>query len=265
MAARVTTAKQSLRSNDLKKEAAPKKAAPKTEKVEAKAALPAAKSVKTSKLEVAAFDLSGKEVGTVALAESVFGGKVNKSLLSQAMRVYNSNRQNHWGNTKTRGEVQGSTRKIFKQKGTGNARHGSLMAPIFVGGGIALGPRTRKTELDLPKKMKSAALLSALAQKQADAQILGLSGMEKASGKTKDFAVFAKKMNRKSLLIVGGDENEMMRRMVRNIGKVTYKSAAQLNVFEVMGHQSLVLSNEAVEALIRRFEKKESEEGAINA
>ena len=130
-------------------------AAPKTEKVAPKA--------KTAKFEVTAFDLSGKEVGSVALAESVFGGKVNKNLLAQAMRVYNANRQNHWGNTKTRGEVQGSTRKIFKQKGTGNARHGSLLAPIFVGGGIALGPRTRKTELDLPKKMKAAALLSASA------------------------------------------------------------------------------------------------------
>lgn len=229
-------------------------AAPKTEKVAPKA--------KTAKFEVTAFDLSGKEVGSVALAESVFGGKVNKNLLAQAMRVYNANRQNHWGNTKTRGEVQGSTRKIFKQKGTGNARHGSLLAPIFVGGGIALGPRTRKTELDLPKKMKAAALLSALAQKQADQQIVGLLGMDKLSGKTKDLAVFAQKQGKKSLLIVGEGENEMMKRMVRNLDKVTFKSAAQLNVFEVISHQSMVLSKEAVDALVARFEKKEKGETA---
>ena len=266
MAAARTTTKETPA-----KKAAPKKAETITVKAEAVKPAPAKT---TSKFEVSAFDLSGKEVGTVALAESVFGGKVNKSLLTQAMRVYNNNRQTHWGNTKTRGEVQGSTRKIFKQKGTGNARHGSLLAPIFVGGGIALGPKPRKVELDLPKKMKTAALMSALAQKQSEQQVFGLAGMEKASGKTKDLAVFAKKMNersslakqgKKSMLIVGVEENEMMKRMVRNLAKISYRPASQLNVFEVIGHQSILVSKEAVAALVGRFEKKETKEEATNA
>lgn len=233
----------------------------KTTKVDAKVAAPVAKKA-TGKFEVSAFNLSGKEAGTINLPEQIFGGKVSEALLAQALRVYNHNRQAHHGNTKTRGEVRGSTRKIFRQKGTGNARHGSLLSPIFVGGGIALGPRARKTELDLPKKMKNAALISALAQKHQLSQVLGVMGLEKASGKTKDAAQFAKSLGKKSLLIVDREVKPEALRMMRNLENVKILPVSQINVFEVIAHQSVALTKDAAEALVTRFEKKETKENA---
>ena len=231
-----------------------KKAAPAAKKVEAKVVpAPVAKKA-TGKFEVTSFNLSGKEVGSLALPEQIFGGKVSEALLAQALRVYNHNRSAHHGNTKTRGEVQGSTRKIFRQKGTGNARHGSIMSPVFVGGGIALGPRTRKTELDLPKKMKNAALIASLAQKHQLAQVLGLTGLEKASGKTKDMAAFAKTLGKKSVLIVDREVNPMALRMVTNLTNVRILPVSQINVFEVIAHQSIALTKDAAEALVARFD-----------
>ncbi len=237
-----------------------KKAAVKTEAVKAEAPKTAKKP--TGKFEVTAFDLNGKEAGTLALPESLFGGAVSKELLKQSIRVYNSNRQSHWGNTKTRGEVQGSTRKIFKQKGTGNARHGSLMAPIFVGGGIALGPRTRHTVLDLPKKMKTAALLSALSQKHKDAEVLGVAGLDKVTGKTKEMAVFAKNLGKKSVLIVEKDGNTNAFRSVKNLKGVDMVVASQLNAFEIIAHNSVVFTKDALDMLVARVEKSAKEETA---
>jgi large subunit ribosomal protein L4 len=245
------------------KETKVKKAVPAAKTVEAKVAPTPATKKATGKFEVTAFNLGGKEVGSLALPEQIFGGKVSEALLAQALRVYNHNRQAHHGNTKTRGEVQGSTRKIFRQKGTGNARHGSIMAPIFVGGGIALGPRTRKTELDLPKKMKNAALVAALAQKHQLAQVLGLTGLEKASGKTKDMALFAKNLGKKSVLIVDKEVNPMALRMVTNLENVRILPVSQINVFEVIAHQSVAFTKDAADALVARFEKKEKEENNV--
>jgi large subunit ribosomal protein L4 len=245
------------------KETKVKKAAPAAKTVEAKVAPTSATKKATGKFEVTTFNLSGKEVGSLALPEQIFGGKVSEALLAQALRVYNHNRQAHHGNTKTRGEVQGSTRKIFRQKGTGNARHGSIMAPIFVGGGIALGPRTRKTELDLPKKMKNAALAAALAQKHQLSQVLGLTGLEKASGKTKDMALFAKNLGKKSVLIVDREVNPLALRMVTNLEDVRILPVSQINVFEVIAHQSVAFTKDAADALVARFEKKEKEENNV--
>ena len=234
---------------------------PKTTAVEAKVAAPKVPAKKaTGKLEVASLDLTGKEAGTMALPESLFGSAISKELLKQAIRVYNSNRQSHWGNTKTRGEVQGSTRKIFKQKGTGNARHGSVMAPIFVGGGIALGPRTRHTVLDLPKKMRVAALVAALSQKHKDAGVLGIAGLDKATGKTKEMAVFAKNLGRKSVLIVEKDGNTQALRSVKNLKGIDMVGATQLNAFEVIAHKSVLFTKDALAVLVARVEKNAKEE-----
>ncbi len=250
-----------------------KKAPPKAAKsvVEPKIAAP---KKTLSKLEVTAFDLSGKETGSVALIEQVFGGKVNKSLLNQALRVYSTNRQSHHGHTKTRGEVVGSTKKQGPQKGSGRARHGSVMSPVFVGGGIALGPRMRKVELDLPKKMRQAALAAALAQKQENGQIIGLLGVEKATGKTKEMAHLVagiwglvasqkkdennKKENKKvgRMLIVTGEQEVKVAQGAKNLKGINVMAASQLNVFEVIAHQRLLVTNEAVSALNARFNKE---------
>src|SRR3989338_7040764 len=143
---------------------------------------------KVSGMNVPVYSMVGTSSGTLALPKEFFGAKVNKALLTQALRVYISNQKTHPGSTKTRGEVKGSTAKIYRQKGTGRARHGAIRAPIFVGGGITFGPKPRDVRLTLSKKMKKAALLSAFSLKMREKEILGLSGIDKASGKTKEIS-----------------------------------------------------------------------------
>lgn len=211
--------------------------------------MPAKVEKKTGGLSVPVYSLLGKETGMLDLPKEIFGVPINKTLLAQAMRVYMTNQKQFTGSTKTRGQVKGSTAKIFRQKGTGRARHGARTAPIFVGGGVAFGPKPRKVTLDLPKKMKKAALLSALSSKMGDKGILGLSGIEKATGKTKEFANLTKKLSVKSVLVVTGEKQEMIVRGVRNIPGVDVIPANQLNAFSVLRHKTIFLTKEAVEKL----------------
>ncbi|TSC87337.1 MAG: large subunit ribosomal protein L4 [Microgenomates group bacterium Gr01-1014_7] len=209
-------------------------------------AKPVAKTAtRASRLSVPVYSLSGRAAGTMSLPKEIFGAKVNKTLLAQAVRVYLTNQKLHSASTKTRGEVRGSTAKIFRQKGTGRARHGSIRAPIFVGGGIVFGPKPRKVRLDLPKKMKKAALLSALSAKASDKEIVGVSGLEKASGKTKEIVKLLEKVG-KSVLIVTGEKQDMIVRGVRNIPGVDVIPANLINAYEILRHQFLVISREAL-------------------
>lgn len=223
---------------------------------------------RTTTLSIPVYSLTGRAAGTMSLPKEIFGAQVNKNLLAQALRVYLNNQKTHWASTKTRSEVTASTRKIWRQKGTGRARHGAISAPIFIGGGIALGPKPRKTVLDLPKKMKKKALLSALAQKMVDQEVLGLSGLQKTTGKTKQMAEFLKQLNSRqnsrfasearrakleSTLIVTDQRMENAVRAASNIPGVDILPVDQLNAFEVIKHQSLILTKEAVEKLQERL------------
>lgn len=209
-------------------------------------------------LSIPVYSLEGGASGEMVLPKEIFGSKVNKVLLAQAMRVYTTNESAHFGNTKTRSEVRGTTAKAYKQKGTGNARHGARTAPIFVGGGVSFGPKYRKTVLVLPKKMREAALVSALSAKAKRGEVVGVAGLEKASGKTKDMANFLKKVKVRSALVLSDKSNENALRAVRNIESVDVTGVTQVNAYEVLKHASLVLTKEAVEKLQSRLsgEKK---------
>lgn len=201
-------------------------------------------------MSVPVYSLTGRATGTLVLPKEIFGVKVSKSLLSQAMRVYMTNQKNLTASTKTRGQVRGSTAKVWRQKGTGRARHGARTAPIFVGGGITFGPRLRNVRLDLPQKMKKAALLNSLSSKALDKQVIGLTGLEKATGKTKELFDLMKKVTAlKSALIVTPEKIDKVVRAVRNIKGVDVLPVSQLNAFDVLRHQNLLLTKEAVEKL----------------
>jgi len=209
--------------------------------------------------------LAGRATGTLSLPKEIFGQKVNKKLLAQAIRVYSTSQKSLFGSTKTRGEVEGSTAKIFRQKGTGRARHGSVRAPIFVGGGIVFGPTPRKVRLELPQRMKKAALFSALSAKTGDKQIRGLSGLEKASGKTKEMMELMssvvlpfggpqssdKKQKQPSVLIVTGEKTDNVVRAVRNIPGIDVLPVSLINAYEVVKHNLLLITKEAVEKLTK--------------
>ncbi len=233
----------------------------KTEKVEVKAEAPkvAVKTAKTAGLTVTTYSVGGKEAGNLELPKSIFEGPVNSALIAQAMRVYINNEKGHYSNTKTRGEVTGSTRKIYKQKGTGRARHGSIMAPIFVGGGIALGPKSRITNMELPKKMKKAALVAALREKLNTNELSGVD-LGKLTGKTKEVGNFLKGVNKKTALVVVDGLNEMVQRATRNVQGLSVMTATEINVFEVIKHQSVFMTQEAVVKLEERMAGKKVEE-----
>jgi large subunit ribosomal protein L4 len=238
----------------------------KTEKAEAvvKAEVkPAAKPVRTGSLSVAMYSLLGKEAGTLDLPKAVFGAEINRALLSQAIRVYVNNQKGHFSNTKTRGEVEGSTHKIYNQKGTGRARHGGIRAPLFVGGGIALGPKSRQALLELPRKMKKAALVSALSQKHLDKDVFAVSGLEKATGKTSQLSKFLKTLGKKSILIVSEKSNDMAKRAVQNLKGINLISTDEINTFEVIKAQSLIFTKGAVESLEKKVTARETEEPKV--
>ncbi len=222
----------------------------KSKKIAAKPVTEKKITPKSSGLSVPVYSLAGRTAGTLTLPKEIFGVKINQQLLAQAMRVYTTNQKTLPGSTKTRGEVEGSTAKIYRQKGTGRARHGSIRAPIFVGGGIVFGPKPRITRLNLPKKMKKAALIAALSDKLGNKGILGISGIDKASGKTKEMAKLLNKISGgKSTLIVTGEKENNVVRATRNIPSVSILPANLINAYEVLKHDLLLVTKEAVERL----------------
>lgn len=211
-----------------------------------------AKSVSNrSSLNADVFDTAGKKVGTKALPKELFGSKVNKALLAQALRIYFNNQTKVYGSTKTRSEVSGGGRKPWRQKGTGRARAGSTRSPLWVGGGITHGPKQRKPKLILPKKMKHQALISALSSKANQNQIKIISNIEKIQPKTKIIAAFLKKLDVKgsTLFVISTEEKtngKNVRLAVRNIQKTNIDIASNLNAYEVVKNQNIFFSQEAL-------------------
>lgn len=208
-----------------------------------------------STLKITVLGIDGKEAGTMALPEAIFGAKVNKTLMAQAVRVYLANQRQGNAVTKTRGEVDGSTRKIYRQKGTGRARHGGVRAPIFVKGGVAHGPKLRDYGLSFPTKMKRAALFSALTTQLQNGNIVIVAGLEKAGPKTKTMAVALTKVaGPKALVVMPGLVKEVYA-AGRNIKGVSLTSAQELSTYAVLGAKKLVVMKEAIETLEKTFVK----------
>lgn len=208
-------------------------------------------------LTVDVYGLDGKVAGKLTLPEEIFGDKVNKTLLAQAVRVYLANKRQGNASTKTRGEVDGSTRKIYRQKGTGRARHGSIRAPIFVKGGIVFGPKPRDFGLLLPKKMKRKALFSALSAKLRDGEVKVLSGLESMEPKTKQFVMAMKNLGlaEKKLLLVMTDDLQSVRRASKNVQKVSSTAFKRLNAYDVLNNNQVLVMKDAVEEMKKYFLK----------
>jgi large subunit ribosomal protein L4 len=213
-------------------------------------------ALKGSKYNVPVYGLSGTKKGSVDLPKEIFGAKINERLMAQAVRVYLINQRQGTASTKTRGEVTGSTRKIYRQKGTGRARHGSIKAPIFVGGGIVFGPRPRKFELKLSKQMRRKALFSALSQKLLE-QKVSVIDSKGASGKTHEFAKLFRKLAVNQALFVS-DLNLEAKRAVRNIRGITAVAADSINTYEVLSNKHVIFAKDAIPNLINHFLKKEN-------
>lgn len=228
------------------------KKAPESEKVAATVAAPK----KADGLKVEVVDTTGKVVETMELPKEIFGAKINDVLMAQAVRVYLANQRLGTASTKTRGEVDGSTRKIYRQKGTGRARHGGVRAPIFVKGGIAHGPKPRDYSLALSKNMKKAALFSALSAKVKAGEVTVIAGFDKvektqAAAKALEHTGYSKKAK---MLLVLPKHDEKAFKAVRNLAGMSVMSVQLLNTYEVLNAKQLVFMKEAVESMTK--EKK---------
>ena len=208
------------------------------------------KEEKVSGIKSPVVGVDGKAAGSISLPEKYFGVKVNKQLIAQAVRVYQANQRVGHAATKTRGMVEGSTRKIYKQKGTGRARHGGIRAPIFVGGGIVFGPMPRDYSLNFPQKMKHAALASALSQQFADGNVIVVSGLAGLEPKTKPMAVALSAAGRsKNSLLVISKEAPMVARTARNIQGMDVVPVTDMHTYGVMTHGKIIFMKEAISAL----------------
>jgi large subunit ribosomal protein L4 len=234
------------------------KAPVKTEKVAATVAVAKPAAKKSVSLDV--YGVDGKVSGKVSVPAEMFGDKVNKTLLTQAVRVYMANQRQGNASTKTRGEVDGSTAKIYKQKGTGRARHGSKRAPIFVKGGVVFGPRPRDFGLSLPTKMKRKALFSALSAKVQDKTLTVVEGFEALDAKTKKFVGALVKLGltdkKQNLLLVTDSKAVKVKRAGQNVPGVLFAGATRLNAYEVLRSKRLVIMKEALEEMEKTFGAK---------
>lgn len=211
-------------------------------------------------MKVDTYNTIGKKTGTTTLPKEIFNKQAGDKLLAQAVRVYLSNQRQASAKTKSRGEVKTSKRKIWRQKGTGRARHGSKNAPIFVKGAVAHGPRGNQNfSLKLPKKMKRRALFGALTSKAQEKTIFVMQDLLKIKPKTKSAkkmidAILKKDSFRKSLLILP-EKSENCKRAFSNLKNIRLIRAADLNTYEVLRNKYIFLEKEAIKSLKERFLK----------
>jgi large subunit ribosomal protein L4 len=226
-------------------------------KVEAKVAI--SKPAKAVSLNASVFDLKGKVAGTFTLPVEIFGAKINDSLMSQAVRIYLANQRQGTSKILDRGEVDRTTKKIYQQKGTGRARHGSRRAPIYVGGGKVFGPTPRDLSLGFSKKMKTLSLFSALSSKLKDSEIKIIKGLEAIEPKTKLMAQVLKdfeiKDSSKVLLVMpkSGKELKNIYRAGRNIEGLEIVSANLLNTYGVLNNRLILLMKDSIDIIRNTF------------
>lgn len=210
------------------------------------------------KLDVIKLD-SGK-AGSVDLDDAIFGiEEIRADILQRAVKWQLSRRQAGTHKTKERSEIKRTKKKMYRQKGTGGARHGARSAPIFVGGGVAHGPRVRSHATDLPKKVRALALKHALSSKAGAQQLVILDEARLDAPKTKDLTAKLEKLGLKSALVIDGDTlDENFARAARNIPLVDVLPAQGLNVYDVLRRDTLVLTKAAVEQINARFTAQEA-------
>src|SRR5262252_10856916 len=200
-------------------------------------------------------NLDGKKVGQVELADSVFGAEVNTHLLHEASRWHLASQRAGTHKTKGRGEVSGAGRKLWKQKGTGRARVGSLRSPIWRKGGTVHGPKPRSYEYALPKKMLLGALRSALSAKLAEQKLTVVDAWSLDTHKTKALRTALGKLNAETtaLLVAHGD-NRNLELASRNLDGVKLSASNVLQPYDVLRHDHLVVSKDAAARLVRALD-----------
>ena len=195
-------------------------------------------------------DLTNTPVGSIELSDVVFGAEVNEALLYEAVRQYTAAKRGGNAATKTRHEVSGSGKKLWKQKGTGRARMGSIRSPLWRHGGTTHGPQPRSYEYKLPRKMLLGALRSALSAKLRDGELRVVREFSLADHKTKNMiGILAKLDAKKTVLLVENGENTNLQRASQNLKGIKLVPSKEVTVYDLLKHQEVLISETAAQKL----------------
>ncbi len=206
--------------------------------------------------KVDVLDLNNTKVGELELSDAVFGAEVNEALLYEAVRHYLAGKRGGNAKTKTRHEVAGSGKKLWKQKGTGRARTGSVRSPLWRHGGTVHGPVTRDYSYKLPRKMQLGALRSALSAKLTDGDLLVVSAFQLNSPKTKDMVATLKKFSAtKKVLLVDTAENRNLELSARNLEGVEVVRSNEVHPYHLLGANRILLTQAAATKLSESLAK----------
>src|SRR4051794_1105500 len=202
-------------------------------------------------IEVPIFNQTGQQIETIQVDEAKLGGEVRTNLLKQALVMYHANQRQGTSRTLARGEVEGSTRKIYRQKGTGNARQGSIRQPVRVGGGHAKNKRPKDWRQALPKKARRLARDSALLAKLQSKDVLVVDKIALDEPKTKHVAAVFKALGiERSCLLALNSRDALLERSARNLDRLTLTSVAQLNAWDILKNRTLLLTRDGFEAIL---------------
>lgn len=199
-------------------------------------------------------NVQNEEIGEVELSEAVFGAPLNEGLIHAAVRNFMANARQGTSATKTRGDVSGAGRKLWKQKGTGRARIASLRSPLWKGGGNTHGPQPRDWSYNMPRKMRQGALRSALSERVREGNVFVIDGWDLEKPRTKDFAASLSRLGLEGkTLIVDSLDNDNLLLSARNLRQTKVVNSFGLNIYDLLYHDRLVLSRAAtgeIEALL---------------
>ncbi len=200
--------------------------------------------------KVNVLDLSNQKVGELELADSVFGAEVNEALLWEAVRHEMATRRRGTAKAKSRHEVAGSGKKLWRQKGTGRARVGSIRSPLWRHGGVAHGPVPRDYGYRLPKKMLVGALRSALSAKLRDGELMVVSRFDLADHKSRSVRAALNGLEvRRSVLVVDNSGDRNLALGARNLAGVTLLASRELTTYDLLGHERVLMSEAAAQKL----------------
>ncbi|HXL80544.1 MAG TPA: 50S ribosomal protein L4 [Pyrinomonadaceae bacterium] len=195
-------------------------------------------------------NLKNEEIREVELSDAVFDAPLNQGLIHAAVRNFMANARQGTSATKTRGDVSGAGRKLWKQKGTGRARIASLRSPLWKGGGNVHGPQPRDWSYNMPKKMRQGALRSALSERVREGKVVLIDGWTLDKPKTKDFIASLQKLGLEGkTLIVDSLDNDNLMLSTRNVQSAKVVNSFGLNIYDLLYHERLVISEDAIKEL----------------
>lgn len=204
-------------------------------------------------MDAAVLNSANEQVGTVALNEAIFGAPVNEALLWEMVRMQLACKRQGTHDVKARGEVQGSSKKLWKQKGTGRARMGHKRSPLFRGGAVVFGPTPRSYAYSMPRKKRLLALWSALAAKARDGELVVVEDLGLTGIKTKELAATLGRLGICNALIVVPERDDVVEKSARNLPKIKVLRFEGLNVYDMLRYDKLVLLKGALEKLEERL------------